>query len=177
MSQGFVTRAGSSTTVRRSITAAARLRGRLEFSNRRGMLRFVARFENGSTELTKLKNQSTGTAVISLAYDANNSLEITWQKVSFATAELGETDGIVTVSVECLPMWDATNGIVSAVERRKGRRAEAWDAGVYALAAVFALQSHGVHTPAEAGKIEAVKQAGAIQLPAYPVYRSRFVSD
>jgi hypothetical protein len=93
------------------------IRGRLEFGNRQGTLRFTARFESGSTELTKLKNQTTGTAVISLTYDANNSLEITWQKVSFATAELGETDGIVTVSVECLPMFDAANGIVSAVAK------------------------------------------------------------
>jgi len=93
------------------------IRGRLEFANRQGMLKFVARFENGSTELTKLKNQSTGTAVLSLTYDANNSLEITWQKVSFAMAEVGETDGIVTVSVECLPMYDSSNGIVSAVAK------------------------------------------------------------
>ncbi|MDX2150915.1 MAG: hypothetical protein SFV54_09285 [Bryobacteraceae bacterium] len=93
------------------------IRGRLEFANRQGTLKFVARFENGSTELTKLKNQSTGTAVISLTYDSNNSLDITWQKVSFAMAEVGETDGIVTVSVECLPMYDSTNGIVSAVSK------------------------------------------------------------
>jgi hypothetical protein len=93
------------------------IRGRLEFGNRQGTLRFTARFESGSTELTKLKNQTAGTAVISLTYDANNSLEITWHKVSFATAEVGETDGIVTVSVECLPMYDATNGIVSAVAK------------------------------------------------------------
>src|SRR5579885_2585290 len=77
------------------------IRGRLEFGNRQGTLRFTARFESGSTELTKLKNQTTGTAVISLTYDANNSLEITWHKVSF----------------ECLPMFDATNGIVSAVAK------------------------------------------------------------
>ncbi len=93
------------------------IRGRLEFGNRQGTLRFTARFENGSSELTKLKQQTTGTAVISLSYDANNSLDLTWQKVSFATAEVGETDGIVTVAVECLPMWDATNGIVSAVAK------------------------------------------------------------
>jgi hypothetical protein len=93
------------------------IRGRLEFANRQGTLKFVARFENGSTELTKLKSQTTGTAVIALAYDANSSLEITWQKVSFSMAELGETDGIVMVSVECLPMWDAVNGIVSAVAK------------------------------------------------------------
>lgn len=93
------------------------IRGRLEFGNRQGTLRFTARFENGSTELTKLKNQTTGTAVLSLTYDANNSLEITWHKVSFSTAEVGETDGIVTVAVECLPMFDAANGIVSAIAK------------------------------------------------------------
>jgi hypothetical protein len=97
--------------------ASGAIRGRLEFGNRQGTLRFVARFENGSTELTKLKSQTTGTAVLALTYDANNSLEITWHKVSFASAEVGETDGIVTVSVECLPMWDETNGIVSAVAK------------------------------------------------------------
>ncbi len=97
--------------------ASGAIRGRLEFGNRQGTLRFVARFENGSTELAKLKSQTTGTAVMSLTYDANNSLELTWHKVSFASAEVGETDGIVTVSVECLPMWDESNGIVSAVAK------------------------------------------------------------
>ncbi len=93
------------------------IRGRLEFGKRQGTLKFVARFENGSTELTKLKSQSTGTADISLTYDVNNSLELTWHKVSFSAVEVGETDGIVTVAVECLPMWDTTNGIVSAVAK------------------------------------------------------------
>ena len=81
--------------------ASGAIRRRLEFGNRQGTLRFTARFENGSTELTKLKNQTTGTAVISLTYDANNSLEITWHKVSFATAEVGETDGIVSAVAKC----------------------------------------------------------------------------
>ena len=93
------------------------IRGRLEFGNRQGTLKFVARFENGSSELTKLRSQTSGTATIGLSYDANNSLDIAWQKVSFATAEVGETDGIVTVSVDCLPMWHETNGIVSAVAK------------------------------------------------------------
>jgi hypothetical protein len=98
-------------------SASGAIRGRLEFGNRQGTRRLVARFENGSTELAKLRQQSTGTAVLALTYDANNSLEITWRKVSFASAAVGETDGIVTVSVECLPMWDETNGIVSAVAK------------------------------------------------------------
>jgi hypothetical protein len=93
------------------------IRGRLEFGNRQGALKFTARFDNTSTELTKLKAQTTGTAAITLTFDANNSLAITWQKVSFATAELGETDQIVTVAVEATPMYDSTNGIVSAVAK------------------------------------------------------------
>jgi len=93
------------------------IRGRLEFGNRQGALKFTARFDNTSTELTKLKAQTTGTATITLTFDANNSLAITWQKVSFATAELGETDQIVTVAVEATPMYDSTNGIVSAVAK------------------------------------------------------------
>ncbi len=93
------------------------IRGRMEFGNRQATLRFTARYESGSTELTKLRQQTSGAAVLSLTHDVNNSLAITWPKVSFATAELGETDGIVTVAVECLPMWDEANGIISAVAK------------------------------------------------------------
>jgi hypothetical protein len=91
------------------------IRGRLEFGNRSGNLRFVARFENGSAEYTKLKAQTSGTAVITLAYDANNSLQLTWQQVTFSVVEIAETDQILTVAVECLPMYHASNGILTAV--------------------------------------------------------------
>ena len=93
------------------------IRGRLEFGNRAGALKFVARFDHNSTELTLLKAQTTGTAVIHLQFDTNNSLDITWQKVAFATAEVGETDQIVTVAVEATPIYDATNGIITAVAK------------------------------------------------------------
>ncbi len=91
------------------------IRGRLEFGNRAGNLRFVARFMNGSDEYTKLKNQTTGTAVIHLQFDANNSLDLTWQKVSYSVVEIAETDQILTVAVECLPIYHTTNGILTAV--------------------------------------------------------------
>lgn len=91
------------------------IRGRMEYGNRQFNLKFVARFVNGSDELTKLKNQTTGTAVITLTYDANNSLEVTFAKVSFSMAEVVDTDGRVTVSVECAPMYNA--GIISAVAK------------------------------------------------------------
>ena len=38
----------------------------MEFGNRKAMITFVARFVNGSTELTKLRNQTTVTATIGL---------------------------------------------------------------------------------------------------------------
>ena len=43
------------------------IRGRLEFGNRVGTLKFVALYDKNSTELTKLKAQTTGTAVIGLS--------------------------------------------------------------------------------------------------------------
>jgi hypothetical protein len=93
------------------------IRGRLEFGNRQGNLKFSVRFENGSAELTKLKNQTTGAAAIKFQYDTNNSLQIAWQKVAFAAVEVGETNGIVSVAVDCTPLYDATNGIISAVAK------------------------------------------------------------
>ena len=91
------------------------IRGRLEFGNRVGNLKFVARFMNGSDEYTKLKAQTTGTAVVTLAYDVTNSLQLTWQQISYSVVEIAETDQILTVAVECLPMYHTTNGILTAV--------------------------------------------------------------
>jgi len=91
------------------------IRGRLEFGNRVGNLRFVARFMNGSDEYTKLKAQTTGTAVVTLAFDASNSLQLTWQKIAYSVVEVAETDQILTVAVDCIPMYDVNNGILTAV--------------------------------------------------------------
>ena len=91
------------------------IRGRLEFGNRVGNLKFVARFENGSSEYTKLKAQTTGTAVVHLQFDANNSLDLTWQQIAYSVVEIAETDQILTVAVECVPMYHSVNGILTAV--------------------------------------------------------------
>jgi hypothetical protein len=93
------------------------IRGRLEFGNRVGTMKFVARFDNTSTEYAKLKAQTTGTAVMTLTYDVNNSPQITWQKMAFATVEITETDQFATVAVECTPIYDATNGLITAVAK------------------------------------------------------------
>jgi hypothetical protein len=95
--------------------ATGAIRGRLEFGNRQGNLRFVARFENGSTEYTKLKAQTSGTALIHLQFDANNALDLTCQQITYSVVEIAETDQILTVAVECLPMYHPSNGILTAV--------------------------------------------------------------
>jgi hypothetical protein len=93
------------------------IRGRLEFGNRAGTLKFVARFDHTSAEYAKLKAQTTGTAVIGLGFDAHNSLQITWQKISFRMVEITESDQFATVTVECVPQYDDTNGLVTMVAK------------------------------------------------------------
>jgi hypothetical protein len=93
------------------------VRGRLEVGNREASLSFTARFENGSTELTKLEALTEGTAVITLTYDTNNNLSLTFQRVIFSVVEIGDSDGIVTVQVTCTPLWHSTNGLLTAVAK------------------------------------------------------------
>jgi len=96
------------------------VRGRMEFGNRALTMRFVARFENGSSELATLTAQSFGTAVLTLtganisgAY--NHSLSVTLQKTTFRSAIVGNTDGIVTVAVDIVPLKDPSNGLITCV--------------------------------------------------------------
>ncbi len=96
------------------------IRGRMEFGDRVASLKFVARFQNGSDELTKLKAQTTGTAVVGLTGSLisgsdNHAMTVTFHKVAFKTAVIGDADGIVTVEVECSPLYHPTNGLLTAV--------------------------------------------------------------
>ncbi|MFN7918910.1 MAG: phage terminase large subunit family protein [Bryobacteraceae bacterium] len=59
--------------------------------------------------------------------------------------------------------------------RRKGRRAEAWDCAVYALAAVHGLRSHGVDVDAEVAKLAAMKTTSSTVQSGYEVGRSSFL--
>ncbi len=93
------------------------IRGRLEHGERELMAKFVARFVNGSPELTALNSQTSGTLVASLTYDANNSLTITFQKVTYRTTKLDNTNGLVTVAVDVIPLVHATDGLLSVVAK------------------------------------------------------------
>jgi hypothetical protein len=93
------------------------IRGRLETGDREATLVFVARFDHDSTEYTKLKALTEGTAVITLTYDTNSNLSLTYQRVIFSIVELGDADGIVTVQVTCQPLWHSTNGLLTVVAK------------------------------------------------------------
>lgn len=95
--------------------SGAAIRGRMEFGDRSLTASFVARFENGSAELTKLKNQTSGTATIQVTYDANEDLLLTLQQVVFRTAVINDTNGIVTVAVEIGPQYHSSNGLLTVV--------------------------------------------------------------
>lgn len=58
--------------------------------------------------------------------------------------------------------------------RRKGRKAEAWDCAIYALAAVYALASHGITPDVESARIDTIRQSGGATVQ-YKVTRSRFI--
>lgn len=91
--------------------------GRFEIGDRALTLSYAARFQNGSTELTKLRALTTGTAVITTTNDTNNNLSITLQKMAFKMAEVDETDGIVTINVTGSQIYDATNGLITVVAK------------------------------------------------------------
>lgn len=93
------------------------IQGRLEIGDRTCGFTYVARYANGSTELTKLRALTSGTAVITFTYDANNALSMTYQKMIFKMAELGESDGMVTVAVTASPQYDVTNGLLTVVAK------------------------------------------------------------
>jgi hypothetical protein len=91
------------------------IRGRMEIGARVPTLTFSTRLTKDSDEYTKLVAQTTGTAVVSVNYDTNNSAQWTWQQISYQVVENAEADGIVTVNVTVAPQWHATNGILTFV--------------------------------------------------------------
>lgn len=91
--------------------------GRIESGDRTPTLNFVVRVHKDSAEYTKLMAQTTGTAVITQTYDSNNTYTATFQQVGFTAVDMGEANGIVTVSVRCSVQSHATNGVLSVVAK------------------------------------------------------------
>ncbi len=93
------------------------VRGRMEVGDQVCELDFTARLQHDSAEYTKMKAQTEGTAVISFTYNANNSLQLTYQRIRFQLVERGGENGIVVVNVKCLPMWHSTNKLLTVVAK------------------------------------------------------------
>ena len=89
------------------------IQGRFEWGDRVFGVQFVVRVESGSTEYAKLIGLNTGTAELTLTRDANNSFDMLIEKMGFSVAELGNTDGIVTLQITGVQLYDPTNGLVT----------------------------------------------------------------
>ena len=89
------------------------IRGRLEIGARTPTFQFTARLLSTSDEYTKLIAQTTGTAVLKVQFDSTHYVQFTFEKVAFQKVVNTEADGIVAVTVDVLPMFDATNGLIS----------------------------------------------------------------
>ena len=68
----------------------------------------MVRVNKDSTEYATLKARTTGTAVITQTYDAGATYTATFAQVGFRSVAIGETDGVVTLSVEASPQWSGT---------------------------------------------------------------------
>jgi hypothetical protein len=89
------------------------IQGRFEWGDRVFAVQFVVRVEAGSAEYANLINLTTGTAEVTLTRDTNNIYDLLIQKMGFNVAELGNTDGIVTLQITGVQLYDATNGLVT----------------------------------------------------------------
>ena len=93
------------------------VRGRMEIGSRVPSFQCTVRLVSGSTEYATLTNQTTGTAVLTVQYDANNTVTFTFQKMAFQMVENAEADGIVAVTITGAPQYDATNGVLTITSK------------------------------------------------------------
>jgi len=89
------------------------IQGRLEWGDRTFGFQMVVRVQYGSQEYTNLINLTTGTSTITFTRDAQNSFSVAIQQQGFQVAELGNTDGIVTLAVTGEQLYNPTNGLVT----------------------------------------------------------------
>jgi hypothetical protein len=89
------------------------IQGRFEWGDRTFTVQFVVRVEAGSTEYASLIALTTGTATFTMTRDADNSFTMLIPKMGFNVVELGNTDGIATLQVTGVQLYDPTNGLVT----------------------------------------------------------------
>lgn len=89
-------------------------RSKLIIGDRKCGFSFTTYLSSTSAEYTKLRNLTTGTATITFAYDSTHTVTIEFQKVSFEKVQNTNVEGIATVRVTVLPMFDLSNGLITA---------------------------------------------------------------
>ncbi len=85
---------------------------RILIGNRVPTFNFTAFLTKDSTEYTKLASQLTGTAVVTLTFDATHFVTWTYESVSFERREVTQEEGFVAVSMTVAPKSDPTNGVL-----------------------------------------------------------------
>ena len=101
-------------------TSTAAVRGRMEYGNDRMVsMQIVARYTKESTELQTATSLTRGALNFSLSgatipnTTAVRSISISMPAVVYSSAVLGETDGLVTISIGATPLFDSTNGVMT----------------------------------------------------------------
>lgn len=91
--------------------------GRILIGNREPRFSFTAFLQADSTEYAKLIAQTTGTAVITLTYDATHFVTWTYHSVSFEMVERTTEEGLVAVTVTVAPKNDASLGVLTVTSK------------------------------------------------------------
>lgn len=97
-------------------SGVAAIQGRLEFRERKPLLNFAVRVEEGSDELDKLMNHTTGTAVITQG-SGDHTYTVTFHQVAFREVSRADADGILIVNITGSPEFHATNGLMTVAAK------------------------------------------------------------
>jgi hypothetical protein len=89
------------------------IQGRFEWGDRTFAVQFVVRVQVGSLEYAALIAQTIGPATITFTRDSSNAFTMDIQSMGFNVVELSNTDGIATLQVTGIQLYDPTNGMVT----------------------------------------------------------------
>jgi hypothetical protein len=95
----------------------AAIRGRLEIGTRASTFTFTARLLKNSVEYALLIAQTTGTAALTVQFDATHTMTFTYHSIQYETVVNGEQDGIVSVSVTVATKDDPTLGVLTITSK------------------------------------------------------------
>jgi hypothetical protein len=110
LDSGFYPGSGSQT--------GANIRGRMRHGARQCFLSFTVEMEDDSSELTDMLAGTEGSANVvvpasAIAGGAFHTLEITIPRLILKAAPIGETDGLITIAVECEILKDESDEVVT----------------------------------------------------------------